>query len=445
MAYNKETAFSFVEKLKQLSILSQAAIIIVAMLLPLALTSRASADQLQNRRVAISDSVAGQTGVEYDFQFTWTVATAVQGVVFEFCDAPLGTCTLPTGMDVSNDLVTLGGHTNFPANGTAFTEQATNSGGCTDTGSAATVTQYCLVRTEATSGTGTNATVDLGAIINPSSIDTVYIRIYLYSGAAFTTLIHNGTVAAAIVDQLTINGRVQERLDFCVAAVDDTAAMPADVATCSALSDQNVDIGIIDESTIAVSPVNNTPTNGADDDYGILMVNTNATAGVVLSYYAEDPSAVSAGDTHQLKSFRVVPTDCSATTTSVTDQCFVSAANAGSGSVITSGDELFGMYIPCVDQNDGVRSTTANLATADADYNGSDNSVTTVADCENEAFVSATAVIGWNSGATADTLISSTSVVDDEIVKLRFAATAEATTPSGSYTVVTTYIATATF
>jgi hypothetical protein len=37
------------------------------------------------------------------------------------------------------------------------------------------------------------------------------------------------------------------------------------------------------------------------------------------------------------------------------------------------------------------------------------------------------------------------SVVDDEIIKLRFGATASATTPTGTYVVVTTYIATPTF
>ena len=175
------------------------------------------------------------------------------------------------------------------------------------------------------------------------------------------------------------------------------------------------------------------------------MVNTNAAGGVSLGYYAEDPTSVSSGDTDQLKSFRVVPTDCNATASVTTDQCFVSASNAGSGSVITQGSELFGMYIPCVDQNDGSRSTTANLTTVNGAYNGSDNAISTVADCENETFTSGTATVAWNTGSSADTLISSSTVVDDEIVKLRFAATASSTTPTGSYTVTTTYIATPTF
>ena len=423
----------------------QVAVLLVAAVMPVLLTSRASAAYLTNRKVTINDSVVSQTGVQYDFEFDFA-STAVQGVTFQFCTAPLGTCTLPTGMNVNRTLTTLDAHTNFPTNATAFTEFTTdNTGECDDIDGSSDDTMYCISRTEATAAAGTDATVDLGAITNPSSIQTVYIRVQLYSDTSFATRVHEGTVAAAIVDQLTINGRVQERLDFCVAAIDDDDTVPANVSTCSALTDSNVDIGVIDDSSIAVSPVEPTTTNGSDDDYGILMVNTNASGGVVLGYYAEDPTSVSGGDTHQLKSFRVIPTDCNATASVATDQCFVSASNAGSGTTITSGTELFGMYIPCVQQNDGVNSTTANLVTANAAYNGDDNTVTTSAGCETEAFASGTATLAWNTGSSADTLISSSSVVDDEIVKLRFGATASSTTPTGSYTVTTTYIATGTF
>lgn len=51
----------------------------------------------------------------------------------------------------------------------------------------------------------------------------------------------------------------------------------------------------------------------------------------------------------------------------------------------------------------------------------------------------------WNPTSTAATLISSTTVVDDELVKFRYGATAAPTTPTGSYTVASTFIATPTF
>ncbi len=77
-------------------------------------------------------------------------------------------------------------------------------------------------------------------------------------------------------------------------------------------------------------------------------------------------------------------------------------------------------------------------------YSNTDNSVTdsVARDCENAD----TGVnFAWDTSGTAVPLISSTTVVDDEVVKLRYGGTASATTPTGSYTVASTYIATPTF
>lgn len=456
MANYKGNALSWRERLGRLSLITQVAVLALAGLVPLMFVNQASAAQITDRVVTIDDSrtnASSNADVEYAFSFDWSPASAVQSVILEFCDSPLplSSCTTPAGMLVNPTAITVDSHTGFPTNATSFTEVTTNSGDCnTVTADDATTEQICMNRTEAASATGDDATITVSGITNPTSIDTVYIRINLYSDNAFSTQVHAGTVAAAIVDQLTISGRVQERLDFCVAAVDDAGAadtgqLPADVTTCSALTDQNVDIGIIDESAVAVSPVDGTATNGADDDIGILMVNTNASNGTTLSYYVEDPTAVLAGDTHQLKSFRVIPADCDATATLTTDQCFVSADGVGTGSVITAGSELFGVYIPCIDTSQQVVPNSSANIVADGNYNGNDDTTTSAVDCENEAFASTVAVVGWNSGLTADTLATSATTIEDEIVKLRFAATASATTPSGDYTVVTTYIATANF
>lgn len=440
--------FDVSARIRRMSAIAQAAILVTAALIPLVLSSSASAGQLTNRSAAINDSVINSTDVEFRFDYDLINTAATKaGIIYQFCTTPLGTCTLPTGMNVQT-ANTHDSQNGWPSNGTAFApvSEAANVGDCTLN---TNTYMICYSRDEGVATAITGGAVDhtISGITAPSAIQSVYIRISIYSDDDFGSgdILDQGTVAVAFVDQLTINGRVQERLDFCVAAIDDTDTVPVNVSTCSGLTDSNVDIGVIDDGSIAVAPVTNTPTNGSDDDYGILMVNTNASGGVVLGYYAEDPTSVSGGDTDQLKSFRVVPTDCNATASVTTDQCFVSASNAGSGSTITQGTEMFGMYIPCVDQNDGSRSTTANLTTVNGAYNGSDNSTSTVADCENETFTSGTATVAWNTGSSADTLISSTSVVDDEIVKLRFAATASSTTPTGSYTVVTTYIATPTF
>ncbi|MBW3569219.1 hypothetical protein KY385_03775, partial [Candidatus Parcubacteria bacterium] len=149
------------------------------------------------------------------------------------------------------------------------------------------------------------------------------------------------------------------------------------------------------------------------------------------------PEAATTGSI-ELRSFRVSGATCTSGT-SATDQCFIDAVSTGE--TFVAGTERFGLYVPCIDQNDGTRSKTANLGSVPLAYSGDDGLFATVADCENEANTK----FAWNDSATAANLASSSGVVDNEIVKLSFGATAAATTPTGAYTVTTTYIATPTF
>jgi hypothetical protein len=217
-----------------------------------------------------------------------------------------------------------------------------------------------------------------------------------------------------------------------------------------------VDLGIIDNISIVASPVNPSIANAntANDSYGILQVNTNASSGIVITYYPEQASSVTGGDTDQLRAFRVIPTDCSATTTSTTDQCFVSETD---GTGITQGTEEFGMAVACVNDSQG---STDNFKPASGGVIGTaytgDNDFDEAVEggindnCENEAYPSGnTYVWGFDTSGTPASLAHTTNatekVVDDEILKIRFGATASATTPTGTYTVIITYIATPTF
>ena len=65
-------------------------------------------------------------------------------------------------------------------------------------------------------------------------------------------------------------------------------------------------------------------------------------------------------------------------------------------------------------------------------------------DCENDT-VNTVHKYAWQDSGTAMAIIGSSSVIDDEMVKMRFGATANATTPTGTYTVASTFIATPTF
>ena len=91
-------------------------------------------------------------------------------------------------------------------------------------------------------------------------------------------------------------------------------------------------------------------------------------------------------------------------------------------------DEAFGMCAFAIDTSSG---TTSNLS-RDAEYDGA---------CDNTA----TNGYAWDESGSADDLASSSTVVDDEMLELDFAALSEVTTPTGSYQVVATFIGTSQF
>ena len=414
----------------------------VGSVLPFLPSKEATAAQLTSRKATINKSAVNSSDVEFAFAYSIGNTTNTKaGIIYEFCTTPLGACSLPAGMNVqtSNSHDSQSG---WPTNGTAFApvSEAADVGECTlNTNSY----MICYSRDEAvaTGTTGGAVTHTISGITAPSSIQSVYVRISLYTNDDFLTgnqlqssgTDDVGTVAVAFVDQLTVNGRVQERLEFCVAGIDDDDSLPSAVSTCSALSDSNVDLGTIDNTAIQRTPVEPTATNGADDDYGIAMANTNASGGLVVSFFPEQDT----GGSNEQFSFRVDNAPCDAGQPSSVDQCFIDASAAGEAFV--AGTERFGMHIPCIDTTQG---TTSNLGSVPGAYNNADNDTSSSADCEG---TDAGNDFAWNESLTAATIASSSTIVDDEIIKLRFGATAAATTPTGSYTVVVNYIATPTF
>jgi hypothetical protein len=438
-----------------------AAILAVAGLVPILTSQSVSAGQVTARNATISSSRSGQTGVSWQFNFTFPSTARTEGIIFEFCTTPLGTCTKPTGLDVSTGTANVSATQTF-SEVTAFTEQATSLGDCNIAGTNAD-TKFCVIRTDVDPESAAAKQITITSVTNPTlpgqanSYSTVYVRMSFYNNNTFTpgansvNIVHNGTVAAAITQQLTTSGRVQERLAFCVAAIDDDDVLPADCAAFPTTT--SIDLGTIDNTTAPISmtsPVEPTATNGANDHYGIAMVNTNASGGVLVAYYPEVDTVVGGGDTDQLRNFRVANADCSATTTSVTDQCFINADT--NGEAFVAGTERFGLQVPCKDTTQGSTNNLGSAGTGagtagtyNTAYSNTDDTITSSADCESPTAGDTGVKFAWNNSGTAAPLISSTSVVEDEIVKLRFGAVAAATTPTGLYRVTTTYIATPTF
>jgi hypothetical protein len=457
-----------------------AAVLLLSASAPIIFQGTADAATLTSRSVTISTSQPSATGVSYDFDFTFPTTSVAQSLALTFCTTPLGTCTLPTGMNVDFNTTSISAQTWEEA--TNFAEYSgADAGACTDHDSAGASTQYCATRTDAdTEDTATAKSITIAGIVNPSipsgNNTSVYIRVAIYTDTAFATAAHDGTVAASIVNQLTVTGRVQERLVFCTFALDDAdgsnttvgsqaAHLPSNCAAGSSTESSNVDVGVVDNLSVARSPVdNNPPTALGNDRFGAAMVNTNASQGVSVAYYA---TAASTG-TNELRAFRVTGASCNGTQPDFTDQCFRSASdNANAGTTISAGVENFGMQIVCISNSGsqsgntpeaaGDLSTTSNLgsagngtgsgATFRTAYANGDTTLANIQDaagdnCENTEVGN---LYAWNDTSTAQAIVGSTTVVDDELIKLRFGASANATTPTGTYTVASTFIATATF
>lgn len=382
-------------------------VVLMAIVFPLLSTTQKTraAATLTSRKVTIDKSAASSSDVSHLFSYTIVTSTTVQGIIYEFCTTPLGTCTKPTGMSVQS--ATHDGQTGFPTNSTAFSAHAVSDEG--DCDMATSDSKMCFERTEVGTGNGA-ATHTISGITAPSSNQAVYVRISLYSDNAFVTgnLTDTGVVAEAFVNQITINARVQEVLFFCVGT--DDAASAND---CTDISGTTVDLGVIDSSAVNISPVSSG--SGGNNKNGLAMVRTNAQSGVVIVYFTTlDTSS------GKLKVAGQACTD----NISLVDRCINSTT--GTQNSIVAGTEEFGMTISSVDTSNG---TTTNI-TRDSEYDGD-----------------GTAGGGWawlDTGST-DEIASSSTVVDDEMLVLRFAATASVTTPTGSYTTQANFIATPLF
>jgi len=367
-----------------------------------ALTPSASAAQLTARKVTIDKSAVSSSDVSHIFSFTIGTTGNIGGIIYQFCTTPIGTCTKPTGMAVqaaTHDAETFAG--------SVFTAHAvSNENDCDMT---TTDSKMCFEVGTSASESGAK-THTISNITAPSSNQTVYVRVSTYNADTFASgaLVDQGVVAEAFVNQLTINARVQEVLIFCIGT--DDAASAND---CTDISGTTVDIGVIDASAVSISPV--VTGSGGNNKNAFAMVRTNAQSGVVIVYFTTlDTSS------GKLKVAGQTCTD----NVSIVDRCINSTTSTQNS--IVAGTEEFGMTISSVDTTNG---STTNI-TRDGDYDGD-----------------GTAAGGWawlDTGAT-DQIASSSTVVDDEMLVLRFAATTSITTPTGSYTTQANFIATPTF
>lgn len=409
-------------RLQVLQIWALIATIVIGLIVPILIFGKdASAAQLTSRSLTIGTSKA-TTASTWTYGFSIPTTGNIGSLKFEVCTTPLSTCTSPgAGLNVNVGVTSITGG-GWDGAG-AFTRDAVGAGGCT-----AAANVLCTARATAQNETAGARTMTQTLQVNPTAVGTFFVRITTYSAVGWTTAVDTGVVAGAVVNQLTVNARIQEILNFCVGttAVDDDTTTPG--ADCSAISGTTVDIGVLDAGAVNISPVS---TNGGSTTNGIAMIRTNAQSGAVISYFAEQ-------DTSSGK-LKVAGATCSGVST--TDQCLNSTGTTQN--TIVAGTEEFGMTIAAVNC---VSTTSYTCAFASGTYN-------LVRDAEYDGDGANTygtsQGFAWDDTGTVDFIASSAGstvkVIDDEALILKFAATPSITTPTGAYTVTSTYIATATY
>jgi len=407
----------------------QAVVIASAALLPaMLLSGQASGAQLTSRYVDLSSvqssggnntEGSGRDGadafgqdVTYTIGFVTGTLNDTEAIVIDFCnDSPITatTCTAPTGFNVNEGTLALANQTGIGGNNFAIDA-------ATDTNT------LVLSRTALNIAASTAVELDLGTtaagngITNPTVNGTFYARILTYDTLATATaytstvpgaFIDDGGVAMAIANELTISARVQEVLQFCVGSTYSGTSVPAD--DCTDISGTAINLGILDSASTTATVA------GTD---GKAMIRTNANSGAVMYYKAEQNTASG--------KLKVAGATCSGVL--LTDQCINSVGTTQAA--IASGVENFGMALTGLTTANG---TVATTLTCDAAY------------LSPSTCTAAPTAYAWDDSGSFDTIASSTSVLDDVLVNLRFAGTASATTPTGLYTVTANFVATATF
>lgn len=417
-----------IRKLRILQISVQIATLIAGLAAPLLFfTGSAAAAQLTSRSVSISTSKVSATGVTYTYSFTTPATTNIGSIALQACTTPLNTCTSPGGTIVMN-AGTEASRSGWTGSNTFVTGSAA---GCTPAAN-----MLCITRT-AQSETAGARTLGWNTQTNPTAVASYYIRITTYSDAAWVTSVDTGVVAYAIVNELTLNARIQEILNFCVGTTAVNDATTTTGTDCTAITGTTVDIGVLDTTAVNTSPVS---TNGGSNTNGVAMIRTNAQSGAVITYFTlQDNSS---------GTLKVVGAACGSIVPgsgSTTDQCINSSATKAT---FTAGTENFGMTIGGVNCG-STTSYTCTFASGLTNLAPNSNYVGGAYTQGTSGTYGVTAGFAWNSTTTATTIASSasspTKVIDDEALILRFAATPQITTPTGAYTTTSIYIATATY
>jgi hypothetical protein len=429
-------------------------------LLPM-VSQQAHALQITQRSLTLSSGVPSATGTTWTYTFQTATSSALQSIKFVVCTTAVATyglastsattgCTAPATGNLVNQGTQQGTLTGSWTNTTGFTRTTSTTGNCAPGNNV-----LCVTRTQAAAETNISATrtIAWNTQTNPSTSNTAfYVGIYTYSDTAYATPVDSGTVASAVVQTLTVNAAVAEILNFCVGSttVDDaTTSVSGDCASGPGVSGTSVNLGTLDSSHINITPVATNCTASDCSKNGVAMVRSNAINGTVVYY-----DAIQQSGTNHVGTLRISGATCAADSvnlsTDSTDQCFNQRT---AQATFTAGTERYGFTVAGVNCGSTTSYTctfaagTYNLQ-RDAAYDGTGGNTYNTTD-KDQIVGSSTNGYAWDESGTATALATSgsstTKVIDDESLILKFAATPAITTPFGSYTAKADFIAVSTY
>jgi len=405
--------------------------LVLSLVLPL-LTSSSSivlAEQVSARSITMDDSTANAASVKYDLSFNipaTSSTTGIEAVVLQYCtDSPIvgvacnDAVEAADGFNWNDTAATAEGGTCAYTAGD-FDTDATKSdadGLVWDNGATAVdaITPACTID------------ITFDGVDNPDTAKSFYVRIHVYdekddipytgAGTDFDedngTLLYDdyGGVALATTNNITLEARVQERLDFDVST-------DANGDDCASYAGTTIDLGVLDSSTI-----NRASTHSIAGNVNVICteVITNASGGVVIAYTTTD--------------FKVSGASCSEDDMDIgavsTDQCLnwdEDSTGANNG-LMAAGTEQWGLGIISTPQNGSTADAFGANLTADYDETSWTGTVFAAPDATSPV------TLATSGGA----------VVDAESLEIDVAGTAAIVTPTGLYGATLMFVATSTF
>jgi len=217
------------------------------------------AGTLSAAKVTISDSRAGQTGINHDFSFTTATTGTIASVTFQYCTTAAGACSTPNGLVTTSgsqgSLTGLGASTtNFASNGNIIL----------------TVTSPISV------SSGTAIVIPYSNITNPTSINSsFFIKITTKDGNADT--IDSTTVAFATLGSTSIAVSADVGATFSVSLA---------AVTSGFVNGATINLGSTTAATIPFSSLSTGSTKIAAHD---ITVTSNSSGGYVITVKSDNP------------------------------------------------------------------------------------------------------------------------------------------------------------